>query len=335
MLSFLRKLSTRSPGGSVAPPDAAEAEESSTAPVASPEETPLTGASQSRTTSPEDGEADAQDLGALPEDGAEAAPDCSVAAARRTARDKRRMRASAGSFRGRDTFPEFDAGGDGTLPVPIERGIACIADVDDEDDDPDTPEVLRRRIEQAVAEVAEAECAKRHHRSVAGDGPPVKDLVDEVLTNVREEKGLSASEVFETIDKHGRRVLAPTDVIEGLRELDVEGLLQGDGDGTGRRRTFEFLDFFESFERHGDGKVHMASFETYCRALPAPIWCRERAPQGPRDGLEGLSLPPVAGCRRGAALGRAGTQRQSASHASSPQPNARRLSEPASLRTTF
>ena len=216
-------------------------------------------------------------------------------------RGSRRVRASTGSFRGRDTFPDFNRGDGAALDVvPVERGVArAIADVDDEDAER-SPAAVARRVDAAVAAV-EAAC-----RRVEPPHPRLKDIVDEVLTNAREE-GRPAREVFEVIDPAGARALAPADFVRGLRELDTDRLLDADG----RRPTLEFLGFVEPFERHGDGKVHMAPFETYCAALQAPPWARDAASRAD-------ALPPLA-----------------ASATRAPSPRGPRAAAPAAFRTTF
>jgi len=175
----------------------------------------------------------------------------------------------------------------------------AIADVDEEDAER-SPAAVARRVDAAVAAVEAA------RRRVEPPHPRLKDIVDEVLTNAREE-GRPAREVFEVIDPAGARALAPADFVRGLRELDTDRLLDADG----RRPTLEFLGFVEPFERHGDGKVHMAPFETYCAALQAPPWARDAASRAD-------ALPPLA-----------------ASATRAPSPRGPRAAAPAAFRTTF
>ncbi|KAH8061475.1 Vacuole effluxer Atg22-like protein [Aureococcus anophagefferens] len=202
-------------------------------------------------------------------------------------------------FRGRDTFPTSTAA---TAP----RSTSCPWSAASPGPSPTSttrtrsaPRGRRARVDAAVA--SRAAC-----RRVEPPRPRLKDIVDEVLTNAREE-GRPAREVFEVIDPAGARALAPADFVRGLRELDTDRLLDADG----RRPTLEFLGFVEPFERHGDGKVHMAPFETYCAALQAPPWARDAASKAD-------ALPPLA-----------------ASATRAPSPREPRAAAPAAFRTTF
>ncbi|KAH8091570.1 hypothetical protein JL720_5880 [Aureococcus anophagefferens] len=200
------------------------------------------------------------------------------------------------AFFRRDTFPTSTAA---TAP----RSTSCPWSAASPGPSPTSTTRTRRLAAAARADAVAADAACRR---VEPPRPRLKDIVDEVLTNAREE-GRPAREVFEVIDPAGARARAPADFVRGLRELDTDRLLDADG----RRPTLEFLGFVEPFERHGDGKVHMAPFETYCAALQAPPWARDAASKAD-------ALPALA-----------------ASATRAPSPREPRAAAPAAFRTTL
>lgn len=246
------------------------------------------------------------DLGEEP--GSDALLECGME--RRKGRLERRMRGSSGSFRGGDTFPDFNAGGDGGAldVVPVARGVhGHNIGEGDEDTEEDLDDLIGRAILTVVTSPQhEAACATHDAASAsasalpggtlpppstkcggesprslahtprvprkAGGAPLIGELVDEVLTTARE-RGASSEDIFSRFDPtRAAATLAPAALVEALLELDVDGLLA-------ERSEEDFAEWFAALAAPppsgGGGGVCTAKLERYCRNIQSPAWCRD------------------------------------------------------------